>query len=184
MPTLDDVFSEALKEAYASAPGEAIVLATLEIRHPAFVDDQGNPLSAVRIVADGQDLAAKIEAGAPADAGSSVLFRACPVEVVPPEHSTSALPEARVSIDNATAELMPNLKLAVQTSDPIQVSYREYLAHRAHLGPEFAMHGFTAKRAVADLMRVTATIGFFDLLNAAFPDRVYEPEDFRGLVSR
>ena len=30
--------SEAIKEAYASAPSEQIILHTLELRHPAFVD--------------------------------------------------------------------------------------------------------------------------------------------------
>lgn len=38
----DTTLSEALKEAYASAPSDVILLHTLELRHPSFVDEQGN----------------------------------------------------------------------------------------------------------------------------------------------
>ena len=39
----DNTLSEALKEAYASAPSNVILLHTLELRHPSFVDENGNP---------------------------------------------------------------------------------------------------------------------------------------------
>ena len=38
----DTTLSEALKEAYASAPSDVVLLHTLELRHPSFVDEQGN----------------------------------------------------------------------------------------------------------------------------------------------
>ena len=47
----DTTLSQALKEAYASAPSEVILLHTLELRHPSFVDDNGNP-TAIRVVRD------------------------------------------------------------------------------------------------------------------------------------
>ncbi len=47
--------SEAIKEAYASAPSEQIILHTLELRHPAFVDEAGQPV-AIRVVRDTSDL--------------------------------------------------------------------------------------------------------------------------------
>ena len=43
--------SEAIKEAYASAPSQQIILHTLELRHPAFVDEAGQPV-AIRVVRD------------------------------------------------------------------------------------------------------------------------------------
>ena len=41
--------SEAIKEAYASAPSQQIILHTLELRHPSFVDETGQ-LVAIRVV--------------------------------------------------------------------------------------------------------------------------------------
>ena len=35
----DAALSEALREAYASAPSNVVILHTLEIRHPDFKDD-------------------------------------------------------------------------------------------------------------------------------------------------
>lgn len=37
----DATLTEALKEAYASAPSDITILHTLELRHPAFIDEQG-----------------------------------------------------------------------------------------------------------------------------------------------
>ncbi len=45
----DTTLSEALKEAYASAPSDVILLHTLELRHPSFVDEQGNTLDVLTV---------------------------------------------------------------------------------------------------------------------------------------
>ena len=37
----DNTLSEALKEAYTSAPSDVVILHTLELRHPAFKDENG-----------------------------------------------------------------------------------------------------------------------------------------------
>ena len=56
------LLSEALREAYASAPSDVVILHTLELRHPSFLDDDGQPI-AIRVVRDNQDLTARLEAG-------------------------------------------------------------------------------------------------------------------------
>jgi hypothetical protein len=50
----------AIREAYASAPSDIVILHTLELRHPDFRDDEGQSI-AVRLVRDHQDLSAKLE---------------------------------------------------------------------------------------------------------------------------
>ena len=50
----DPALEEAIREAYASCPSNAIPLHTMELRHPAFVDDNGNP-TAVRVVRNYED---------------------------------------------------------------------------------------------------------------------------------
>lgn len=184
MSLLDDLYDEAIREAHASNPAAEPVLATLELRHSAFLDEEGAPLTAIRIVLDNRDWQLKLEDGAPADPGELQNFRGCPIDVRLPEHSTSGVPEAELGVDNVSAELMPQLRRAGETNDPIFVTYREYLPSRRFIGPSFEIDGFSAKRAKATPMRVTATIGFFDMLNAGFPTEIYRVEDYRGLSQR
>ena len=41
----NDHLSQAIKEAYASVPSDEIIHDTLELYHPAFVDESENPVS-------------------------------------------------------------------------------------------------------------------------------------------
>ena len=56
----DPSISQAIKEAYAAAPSDVVILHTLELRHPAFKDDEGQP-TAIRVVRDHVDLTARLE---------------------------------------------------------------------------------------------------------------------------
>jgi len=71
----DPALSAALAEAYAAAPSDVVVLHTLELRHPAFRDDNGNP-TAIRVVRDHADLVARLEASAPLNPVEMVTFTA------------------------------------------------------------------------------------------------------------
>ncbi len=81
----DPSLSQAIKEAYAAAPSGVVILHTLELRHPSFVDDDGNT-TAIRVVRDHADLTARLESGVlreswPAtliDDGDIVTFVALP----------------------------------------------------------------------------------------------------------
>ena len=80
----DPALEQAIREAYASAPADTVILHTLELRHPAFADDDGRP-TAIRVVRDHVDLTARLEAGAPLDAGEAVRFVALAFELeLPP----------------------------------------------------------------------------------------------------
>lgn len=45
----NDVLQAAIIEAYASSPSDVFIYHTLEIKHPDFVDDNGNPTT-IRLV--------------------------------------------------------------------------------------------------------------------------------------
>ena len=70
----DPTLEQAIREAYASAPADTVILHTLELRHPAFADDDGRP-TAIRVVRDNVDLTARLEAGAPLDAAEMGAVR-------------------------------------------------------------------------------------------------------------
>lgn len=180
MPFADDQLDEAIREAYSSAPVDEVILHTLELRHPDFEDENGNPAH-LRIVADGQDFSAKLEATAPADAGATVLFKACPFNFTRPEQSEQPLPEAELSIDNVAREMVPQLDRTLETTIPIKLVYREYLASRAAIGPSFVITDLQAKTVNVGTFRVVGRVGFFDLVNGRFPLNDYRTETHRGL---
>ena len=75
----DVTLSEAIKEAYASAPADVVIYHTLEINHPAFSEP-------IYVVRDYQDLNANLEDGTP------VTFLRLAFNLVKPEVSATGVP--------------------------------------------------------------------------------------------
>ena len=115
--------SEAIKEAYASAPSEQIILHTLELRHPAFVDEDGQQV-AIRVVRDTGDLWARLESQAPLQAGERVQFVAMGFELDLPPVDTMPVPEITVTLDNVSREIVRHLDAAAESQSVIEVTYR------------------------------------------------------------
>ncbi len=179
MPTTDT--DEALAEVYASAPTAEVVLYTLELSHSAFVDDEDNP-TVLRIVAQHEDHDCRLEPSAPHDAGDIVTFLRCPFSFDRPEQSATALPEAQLSIDNVSRELIPQMDRAIETTEEIRIIYREFLASLKSTGPSYVITGLKGKRVSAGLFRVTGAVGFTDLVNGRFPLNDYSTDTHRGLA--
>jgi len=172
----DPALSAAIREAYASAPVETIIYHTLEIWHPSFSDP-------IRVVRDRDPLDARLEAGAPRDAGAVVTFAAYAFDVIPPEQTTTGAPQCVIEIDNVSREISSAIDLAVSEPDPITVIYRAFLSDALDEGPETDPPlELTLITVTADMFKVRATAGFPDLLNRAFPDLRYTAEDFPGLT--
>ena len=172
----DPTISDALAEAYASAPSDQVIYHTLEIWHPAFT-------LPIRIVRDYVALDARIEAGAVRDAGAMVTFVAYAFDVVPPEVSSSGLPQCVIEIDNVARDIIAQIDQAVLQTDPIKVIYRQYLSDTRTLGPEndppLEMEIIQIN---ATPLRLRATAGFPNLLDRAFPTLTYDLETFPGLA--
>lgn len=173
--------SEAIKEAYASAPSEQIILHTLELRHPAFVDDAGQ-ITAIRVVRDYQDLTARLEAGAPLDAGQMVSFVAMGFELDLPPVDTAPVPEITVTLDNVSREIVRHLDAAAESQSVIEVTYRPYLSTDLN-GPQMdpPIH-LVLTEVEADVMRVTGRARMLDVGNKAFPGVTYTAKTFPGLT--
>ena len=119
-------YSQALKEAYASAPVDQVILDTLEIRHPAFVDDQGNP-AAARIVRGYENIFATLEADAPMNPGQQVEFIAVPFDFTLPGFEEGRVPELSITLDNVGRELQGWLEAAASSPQVMEATYRPYL---------------------------------------------------------
>lgn len=176
--------STALAQAYASAPEDEIVLDTLELLHPSFVDDVGEPIR-VRVVNDHTDLTATLEIGAPLDSEQTVVFKAARFRFQrPPESESAALPEVEVQVDNVSKYLMPYLDRAKESIVPITLIWRPYCVSdlsAPHMDPPITL---TMRGATATMTSIQARAGFADLGNSRFPAIEYVANRFKGLVVR
>lgn len=179
MPDL--ALSEAIREAYASAPADTVILHTLELRHPSFLDDDGQP-TAIRVVRDHVDLMARLEADAPVDGGMMVRFVAMGFELELPPVDTAPVPEIAVTLDNVSRELVRHLDAASTSQDKIEVTYRPYLStdlEGPQMDPPITL---ILTEVEADVFRITGRARMLDIGNKAFPAETYTARRFPGLT--
>lgn len=171
----DSTLSEAIKEAYASAPADAVIYHTLEIWHENFT-------APIYVVRDFDDLNATIESGAARNASTEVTFVGFAFDIVPPEVDKAGVPQCVIEIDNASREILANIELAMGSTSPITVIYRAYLSDDLS-GPENDPPlELTIMSITADVFKVRATAGFGSLANLKFPRQEYSAEVFPGLI--
>lgn len=172
----DPTLSDAIKEAYASAPTDTVIYHTLELWHPAFT-------LPIRVVRDYSNIDAMIEATAARDPGDVVAFTAYAFDIVPPDVSADALPQCTIEIDNVSREILAQIDAAILQNMPIKVIYRAYLSDALLDGPENDPPlELTISRITATPLRISATAGFTNLLEQRFPSLDYELETFPGLL--
>lgn len=176
--------SDAMKEAYASAPNseDALIYHTLEFQHPDFVDDQGNPDSGW-VVQGFDDIDCLIEPEATVKPNQVVTFLAVAFKVIRPSEGTNSLPELELEIDGVGNYLTENLDRAVVSPHPIKVFYREYLEATRLSGPEVA---FAAPFIISEIDESTFTLSAKasaeDVEGIRFPNYTYTLERFPGLI--
>ncbi|MEI9885904.1 MAG: DUF1833 family protein [Rhizomicrobium sp.] len=175
-------FSDSLREYYFSAEPGVAALDTIELRHSAFLAEDGVTPVAVRFVNDPVDLVAALEADAPMNGGEEVTFVAGGFSATIPEQSSPGLSTFQLEVMNVSREMMPWMDLAAASNEPIQLSYRQYRSDELTL-PGLVMHGLTIHSASAGILRVTAQAGYEDFLNRPHPSRIYTLQEFPGLAN-
>ncbi|NBJ13347.1 DUF1833 family protein [Microvirga arsenatis] len=117
--------TQAWAEAAASAPKDEVMLVTIELIHPVFVEN-GQP-APIRAVRNTVDMNFRLEAGAPVGGGTVVLFKAIPFDIDYPRIGSLGA-EATIRLDNVNRETSRYLHEAVKMNTPIQAIFRGYLA--------------------------------------------------------
>lgn len=172
-------YSAAIKEAYVFAP-EKIVYHTLELLHPAFVDESGNQ-TAIRVVADRSDLTAKLESTAPLNAGQNVTFIRMPFTAIASGiNGETITPELKVQMDNVGREVLKNVEAANDSLTPIRLTYRLYVD-----GVPEAQHvaKFELSEVNVSLTTISATgIIVNTMAGKTFPNRVSTTKEFPSLT--
>ncbi len=205
----DPALEQTIREAYASAPSDTVILHTLELRHPAFVDDDGDP-TAIRVVRNFADeaswlslggaevqavldampaqardlvgLVARLEEDAPKDAGRMVPFIALAFDLELPPVDTAPVPEIAVTLDNVSREIVRHLDAAATSHEIIEVAYRPYLStdiKGPQMDPPITL---TLTEVEVDVFRATGRARMLDIGNKAFPAELYTAKRFPGLT--
>jgi hypothetical protein len=169
--------SEALKEAYASAPSDVVVVNTLEIRHPAFT-------APIRVVSDFTPVTARLETEAPQDAGLMVEFQPFAFELSLPEMTEKGVPELGLKIDNVSREILQNIELAINLPQKLELTYRAFLSNDLASGPhnDPPLH-LTIVSIEADALSINAKASIADFINRKFPGEEYDEAKFPGLIA-
>lgn len=177
----DATLSQALKEAYASAPSDVVILHTLELRHPSFMDDEGLPTT-VRVVRDNTDLTARLEPTAPINPSEMVTFIAMGFDLELPPVDTAPVPEISITLDNVSREMVTHLNNAAESQDKIEVTYRPYLStdlEGPQMDPPITL---VLTEVEADVFKVTGRARMLDIGNKAFPSITYNSTNYPGLA--
>jgi hypothetical protein len=164
-----------LREAYAAAPADTVILHTLEIWHPSF--DQP-----IRVVRDMVDLEARLEARAARDGGQRVTFIALAFDLDLPPVDTAPVPEIAITLDNVGQEIIDALEAAAISQDKIEVIYRPYLStdlEGPQMDPPITL---TLAEVEADTLRISGRARMLDAGNKSLPSITYTAQRFPGLA--
>lgn len=172
--------TEALKECYASEPVDVYALDTIELIHPAFVDELGNPTSILAVRAY-EEWELTLEVDAPLRPGQTVKFLPIPFDITDPGFAEGEVPKLVFSISNVSRLVSQYLEQAIARTEPITVIYRQYLNTETTVpqtDPPVIMELTSASSGVT---QVTGTAQLSDVHNWPFPWQRYTTERFPGL---
>lgn len=177
---MTDPWTPAWEEAEATAPPGIVVYCTLELQHPAFLQDAVEvPIRVVTGVAD--DMSFGIEDGATFNGGETVVFQAIPFYAERPDFAEGRTPECQVTIDNIGREVLGYLEDAVQIKADLAVLYREYRSDDL-TEPCYGPIRFVMRRVRVKGTSVVGVAKLDDLANRKFPYKTYTVNEFPGLL--
>jgi hypothetical protein len=175
--------SQAIAESMASATVGDPMLLTLELYHPSFVDDNGDP-TAARIVCDFRNLAATLEADAPLNASEEVTFIGIPFRYTRQEMTDSGAPAGvQIEIDNVSLAITRLLAQMQGSLEPIRCIEREYLPSDTSAPHVLPVTTLYLSDVEVSAETVTAKVTFGDLTNRRFPVDEYTREQWPALAA-
>ena len=161
-------FTDALKEAYASAPSNIVILETIRLVHSV-----NGPL--VSMVRDRTDHLMTLETN------EQVLFEAVPFRFALPDKNDQGIQELSIAIDNVDKRVSDFIKDLRNTEGFITVEYRPYLSNdltAPQMNPPLIL---TLTDISINVFEVTARATFADIINRPFPSELYTRARFPSL---
>jgi len=160
--------TDAIKEAYAVAPANQVILDTLEIRQTGVQ----NP---IYLVKSRRALVANDENGV------ERTFEPCSFQFSLPPSNEEGFQSLNVAVDNVGRRLKDFIELAKSNQVPVEAIYRPYLSDnlsQPHMIPPLVLY---LKDLKVTAMQVTGRATFMDVVNKKFPSHLYTRERFPSL---
>lgn len=174
-------WTDAWEEAEASVPPTVDVYCTLELQHLAFVED-GVPFAVRAVAGSYNDETFTLELGANVNPGEAVVFKAIPFYSERPEIQEGKTPECRITVDSIGDELIPYLEEATKIRSDMVAIYREYRSDD-RTAPCYGPCQFLIKQVVLRSSTIEGVAKIDDLVNRKFPSRVYNYDEYPGLIA-
>lgn len=169
--------TNAQKQAYARAHTSTAHLWCVEMRHASFPDH-------LRVVQHTTPVTVELEAAAPVDASTDVLFAALGFRLREPEISTEPDTTITIEMDGVTGAVIPYLAAANLTTTPIEVTCRAiaYDTVAETVTTILGIFHLQVRHIRSTLTTVSLSLGYTNSANQDFPNEVYTPESNPGLV--
>lgn len=167
----DSSLSEVLKEAFASCRADEVIYSTLELSHPNFTQP-------IYVVND------RVPLTVPLETGVTVTFVAFSFDLILPEVTADSVPMMEVKLDNTSREILVAIRQAMGSTQKVTATHRFY-SSRDLSGPQNdpPLEADLLK-IKADVFRITAQAGFYNVMNKRFPMTEYDLKTFPGLMGQ
>lgn len=168
-------------ESYAYATDD-VEIATVELRHPAIVSDDGQP-GVIRIAAVSASpselearpyFEARLEATAPVNAGEVVKFIRAPFSIERPERSTTGVPQAVMRVANVDTRIAAGLRAVARSSDAVECTIRTFTERTRLNGDPDVLGGLEMVDPEVDLIEVSVRAQGPDVVNTPFHVQRYD----------
>lgn len=182
---MTELWTPAWAEQQATPRADVVELWSVELFHPAFVDELMNGTS-IRCVSDNQDQMLPLEDSALRDPGQTVLFKAVPFEVPWPDAQEGQTPQVRIRIDNVGRELAPYLDAAVLVNAPVTIIFRCHLWSNGGASIVAAINPVTLvlRQVTVSEQFVEGTASPADLANLQFLRVIYDVQNYPALTQQ
>lgn len=186
----DTTLSDALAEAYASAPSSRTLIHTLSITYDGMmVGDVPGEVYIFQGYSGDSDSADNIptksfrlEPAASYRGGQAVDFIGIPFDVIPPAVTNSSVSKGKLVLDGVDREVTDLVRGATMLGVPIQVTYRAYLSGLELDGPQNDPPMVFSLQAVkATAFQVTGEITVTNLSLKKFPRELYKRTRFPAI---
>lgn len=186
----DPTLSEALQEAYASAPADGALLHTLSVWYDGL-EVEGDPseiyvyqgFDGDRTSAEGVPLKDfRLEPGARYSGGEVVEFIAVPFELTLPRVESTSLSKGQLVIDGVGREIADALLAAVAAGQSVVITYRAYLEGMEDDGPQNDPPlSFSLGNVSINAVQVRGDITPVSIGGKRFPGDAYRPARFPAI---
>ncbi len=165
---MNDVYLDAIKEAFAIAPSEVVTYHTLEIRQSGVQDP-------VFIVQNFLPITANDEGGITRD------FEPVGFQFALPQANEEGFRSLTLAIDNISRRVTDFVTIAQTSTQQVEVIYRPYISTdltRPQMDPPLTLY---LKDVEITKNQVTGRATFMDLVNKPFPSELYTRDLFPTL---